>query len=137
MSVNVFEWATKNRVRFDSGRGAILSVEDLWQLPLKAKTANSVSLDEVAKFIHRQIKENDELSFVDEKSTTDRTNELKFDLVKHIISVRKEEQKKAEQRKENKQRNELIQRILVEKEVSEFHEKSAEELRKILANSDD
>jgi len=61
----MFEKASRSKLRFMSTKG-LLTVEDLWDIPLTSK--NGVSLDDIAKSLHKQIKESEETSFVEEVS---------------------------------------------------------------------
>ncbi len=128
---DLFEWASKNRIRFEMPQGQQFSTEDLWGMPLKSKSANSPSLSVMARHVHSKIKETSELDFIEEKSVEDRTNERKLDILKHIIESRKEEQKKAEEQKLNKQQKEYIDQLLLDKKNEELRNKSPEELQRL------
>ena len=81
----MFEKASRLKLKFDTSKGQI-SVEDLWDLPL----TGNVSLDNIAISLDRQLKAREGVvSFV--KPVEAKVNELqlKFDVVKHIIDVKK------------------------------------------------
>lgn len=86
----MFEKATKIKLRFDSNLGR-LSVEDLWDLPLQTTKSNGTSLDSIARDVYKQIKESDTISFVDDTKNTNEELNLKLEILKHIITVKKEE----------------------------------------------
>lgn len=111
-TVNIFEVASRNAFRFNSDRGA-LTVEDLWKLPLSGKT---LSLDSVAKGINRQLKAEEEDSFVTPKKDT-ATQELstKLEILKHIIAVRQEENSRRIQEVERAERVRKLTEVLESK----------------------
>jgi hypothetical protein len=86
-----FMQATRIKLRFASTRG-LLSVEDLWDLPLTS-TKNEPNLDSIAIDLYTRTKTQHITSFVNNSSTVSPTDELAFDIVKYIISVRMEEDK--------------------------------------------
>jgi hypothetical protein len=86
---NIFEKASRDAIRFTSNKGE-LSTEQLWQLPLQA--ANGFDLDHVARTVNNALKASSEESFVSTVSNPLKDGlELKLEIVKHIIAVRKEE----------------------------------------------
>lgn len=106
--LNIFEYATRNALRFPSEKGQLsLTVEDLWNLPLKSD--RNVSLDSVAKNTHKQIAEATTESFVDDAPKVSKELTIRMDIIKHIISVRKDENAKKE---DQKQKAELRQKLL-------------------------
>ena len=77
----MFEKATRIKLRFESKKG-LLSVEQLWDLPLN-------SLDEIAISLNKEVKDISEVSFI--KPLSNNKNKeltLKFNIVKHIIDVK-------------------------------------------------
>ena len=84
---NIFEQASRTPLRFGTGQGPV-STEDLWNLPLQSKPGSTrTSLDDIAKILHKQLKESEETSFVTPTKTTDPVTQLCFDIVKHIIEA--------------------------------------------------
>src|SRR5882724_10767188 len=102
---DLFQAASRQKLRFETPRG-LLSIEDLWDLPLTS--ARSVSLDTIALDLHAELKAaTDVVSFVDQTAKPDEILQLKFDLVKYVIDVRKAEAletRQAAERREAKQR---------------------------------
>lgn len=131
MSNSIFERATKKKLRFESPLG-MLSVEDIWDLPLTSRTSKKASLDDLAKSLNRQIKENEEESFVVKKTQANSDLNLRFDIVKHIIEVRMEEADAREKAAQNKAREQRILEILAKKEDEDLLNKSKEELEALL-----
>jgi len=84
--VNVFEVASRKKVRFDTPVGQ-LSVEDLWDLPLTSKTGR-INLDDMAREFHSRMEATAATSFVETSTSTDEAAELGFALVKHVIDVK-------------------------------------------------
>ena len=88
--MNIFELASREAYRFESTKG-LLTVEDLWSLPLTTTRSNGASLDSVAKEINKQLKSSEEESFVTQRTSKDVTLTSKLELVKHIIAVKMQE----------------------------------------------
>ena len=83
---NVFEKASRAKLRFETARGN-LSVEQLWDLPLDK---GEVNLYNLAQDLLTQVadKPAEKLSFFSKAIAVDETAELKFEIVKHIVTVR-------------------------------------------------
>lgn len=124
----MFEKASRMKLRFSTPVG-LLSTEDLWDIPLIGK---KVCLDDLAKSLNKELKENGGESFV---LKTNRVNEeltLKFEIVKHVISVRLAEQEAMENVKRLKEKKQKIMEIMVEKENESLKGKSLDELKTLL-----
>jgi hypothetical protein len=127
----MFDVATRKKLRFDTTVGA-LSVEDLWDLPLTS--ARKPSLDAIALDLHMQLKGNaDVVSFVDETAKADPVVQLKFDIVKHIIDVRKKENADALAARDRARTKEQLLAALERRQSTNLENMSEEELRKRLA----
>jgi H2-forming N5,N10-methylenetetrahydromethanopterin dehydrogenase-like enzyme len=124
---NLFENASRKALRFPTERG-MLSVEQLWQLPL---TGQTFSLDGLAKAVNKELRESSEESFVTEKSSQSGELEIKLEILKHIIAVRKDEAKERERRLAAAQQLKKIDEIIESKEDDALRNKSPEELRKL------
>ena len=86
---NIFELASREKLRFNTGRLQV-TVEQLWELPLTG--ANS--LDTLAVELDAAIRNTAPRSFVTNSATAaDKTLQLQFDIVKHVIDVRVAERK--------------------------------------------
>lgn len=130
MSANIFEIATRAKLRFASPRFASLTTEDLFDLSL-------TQLDEVAKGINRQINAEKEESFLSKNKNAARKDlELKLEIVKSVIETI-ETEKAAAVAAQNKarERQKLID-ALAEAEHREVQSKTPEELRAELAALD-
>lgn len=125
----MFEKAARLKLRFQTSRG-LLSVEDLWDLPLTSKTGQ-LTLDQVAKDLHRELKASaEETSFV-EPHAHSKSDELQlgFDIVKHVIEVRLVEQKKSAEALLKRETKKKILEIIESKQDQELQSKSLEELK--------
>lgn len=104
---DLFIKATRKHYKFKSNVG-LLNVEDLWDLDLNNKS--NLDLDTIAKTLNKEIKTNEEESFVATKSTKNSDLEAKLEIVKYIIKVKLEE---AETRKnaadKKRQKDELFE----------------------------
>ena len=128
--MNIFEQATRNQTRFTSIKG-LLTVEDLWQLPLQSKTG--FDLDSVAKEANRQLKEVTEESFVSTTTNPSKAvNELRLEVVKHIIAVKMAENEAKRTAADKVAKREKILGILASKEEDALKGMTREELLKQL-----
>ena len=124
--VNMFERATRNKLRVATPKGASMEVEDLWDLKLEDLAATLTGLN-------HQIKDLGEENYLEE--TDNKATEIlkfKFSVVKHILDTKKEEKKAAaDAAKVRKERNK-IEGLIAQKEDEELSNKSPEELRDML-----
>ena len=125
----MFDKAFRQKLRFESSMGQ-LSVEDLWDLPLTARSGKA-NLDDIAKELHHQLKNGDDISFVIQSKKSDETIQLKFDIVKHIIDVRLAEQSAAETLRSNKEKKQQLLAIISQKENEGLMNTSLDELKKM------
>jgi len=109
----MFEKAARMKLRFDSKKGP-LTIEDLWDLPLESTVSTKLTLNSVAILAHQAIKASEEVNFVRPGARTDETAQLRMDIIKHIIDVRKQEiaavRNAAEIQKQNQKIMEIIDR---------------------------
>jgi hypothetical protein len=128
----MFDVATRQKLRFDSPKG-LLSVEDLWDLPLTSTTGRA-NLDEIALSLHKRLRNTaDVVSFVDEQAKTDPVSQLKFDIVKHVIETRKKENADALAAKNKAETKQRLLEVLAKKRDSSLEAMSEEDLLKKLA----
>jgi hypothetical protein len=124
----MFEKASRLKLRFDSPRGR-LTAEDLWDLPL---IGGDACLDDIAKVLHRELEDDSQESFVILTNEPNVELQLKFGLVKHVIDVRLQEQKVAENVEAMRQKKQQLLAIIVEKESENLKGKGIDELRELL-----
>lgn len=129
---NIFEKATRLKLRFLTSVG-LISIEELWDLPLTAGFKNP-NLDKIARDVHGALKLKDEISFVDVRPDPEKAElQLKLDILKHIIGVKMEEKKLAEESAANAERKRRILIALEQKQESALTQMSEEDLRAELA----
>lgn len=129
--MEMFEQASRLKLRISTTKGE-LSVEDLWDLPLTSMSGKA-NLNDIAKGLHRKLKNSDEISFVDAVVSTDTVTQLSFDLVKHVIDVRLAENVIAATLRDNKEKKAKILEILARKEDESLLSASPEDLRAMIA----
>lgn len=125
--MELFEKATRKQLRFNTPVGQ-LSTEDMWALPLTSSKSRP-NLDDVARDLHKQLKNGDDVSFVHEDRKSDETTQLKFDIVKHIIDVKLEEKKRADEARANAERKQKILSIIADREDEQLKSMSMDELK--------
>lgn len=129
VEMNLAEKATRYKYRFPSVNGD-LTMEALWGLPLSTEKSNRASLNDVAKTINRQLKDEEEESFVGEPSANTTMLREKLEIVKRIIEVRKHENVLAVQRSKDRERLETINRLIEQKELETLEAKDIEALKR-------
>lgn len=128
---NMFEIATRTKLRFQSTKGE-LSIEQLWDVPLRSK--DDFNLDTVAKTVNKALKTISEESFVSTKKSTAQTKqEMALDIVKYVIQTKLDEEDAAATRAANKVKKEKLLAILAEKQDGKLSELSEKELQKQIA----
>lgn len=125
----MFEKATRQKLRFQTDKG-LLTVEDLWDLPLTS--LRGTNLDDIARKLHSDLKNYDNVSFVVKERKSDESIQLAFDIVKHIIDVKLVERDVAQQAAVNKERKQQIMQLIANKEQSALAELPLDELRKMV-----
>lgn len=121
---NIFEYATKNRLRFPC-KGS-QSTEDLWSLSVE-------ELDKLFKLLNAKAKQLDEESLLEKKNEDDKILEIQIAIVKHIVAVKLEEKVAREKAVENKAKKQKILEILASREDKVLENTTDEALRKMLA----
>jgi hypothetical protein len=113
---NIFEKASRVSLRFKSGDD-LLTVEDLWNLPLSSYRSDVVSIRRLGMIAHNSIKDANDNGFMPITSGIDETLQLQYDILTHIRDVKREENdiKKSNTRK--KEQKEKLLEILVNNTV--------------------
>jgi hypothetical protein len=122
MNTNIFEAATRQKLRFSSNRGGQVGVEDLWDLSLE-------ELDTIAKAINKQVKESSEESFIYKQSTSDKKLKLRLDVVVSVINTKLEEDEKRKAASERKAKRNQILELMSQKENEALGKKSLAALK--------
>ena len=125
--MNMFEQATRLKLRFAVGTRVNLTVENLWDLPLT--NVKGEDLDHIAIELQEKLSTN-EKSFVVQQSKSKETqvNQLKFDIVKYIIDVRLEEQKVANLERQRAQEIATLKELQKQAKIRDLQNLSSEEI---------
>jgi hypothetical protein len=124
--MDIFEKAARRKLRFETQQG-MLSVEDLWDLPLTSKTR--ANLDSLACAVYKRIEQSERMSFVAEAKPADSDAILALDILKRVIAVKQNEAAEAAARREMGKQKEKIMEIIERKEDQKLESASVEELR--------
>lgn len=127
-TTNIFEYAVRNKVRFPFK--GMISVEDLWDLSL-------TNLDSIYKTLNKEIKQSEEESLLATKTSVDTELEVQIAIIKHIVSVKLEEQEAREKAAAKKAQKQKIMSIIATKEDEELQNTSVENLKKMLDELND
>ena len=118
--------AARNKFRFNSSKG-LLTFEQLWDVPLTSKNS-SFSLDDIAKEIYKDVKEGEEVSFVNTRSVKSTEASDRLELVKYVTSVRKAEIEAREDQMKKQEEKKKIMEILERKKDASLENLSEEQL---------
>lgn len=127
----MFEKATRMKLRFTTSVG-LLSVEDIWDLPLVTRRKNASCLDDLAKTLNKELKNSGEESFVLKRTNPNKELQLKFEIVKYIIGVKLAEREVVDNAKKTKEKKEQIMALIAEKKTESLKGKSVEELEALI-----
>ncbi|MHA1302118.1 MAG: hypothetical protein ACTSPI_00250 [Candidatus Heimdallarchaeaceae archaeon] len=128
----MFEKTTRLKLRFETVRGNV-TAEDLWDMPLLSR--DNFNLDTVARVLHKEVKESDEISFVKSSSNSKAALlELRFDIVKHVIATKLKESEAREAFVVKKEKKDFLLRLIKDKKEDAFKDKSVDDLEKELEN---
>lgn len=119
----MFEKAARLKLRFDYK--GLCSVEDLWDLPLKA-------LDTIYKALNAQNKARKEESLLEVQSEEDELLTLKIHIVKRVVEVRLQEKKDREALVARKEQKQKLLGIIAEKQDESLRSMSIEDLTKLV-----
>lgn len=126
----MFEIASRKKLRVKTSIGE-LTVEQLWDLPLTS--TRGVNLDDIAIRLSQEITKQ-QLSFVsDNAKKEDADLKVLFDIVIHIIEVRKNEAKAAQEKASNLSMLKMLKELRAEKQTESLKSLSQEELDKKIA----
>lgn len=129
--MDIFERAVRQKLRFESSRGELMA-EDLFDLPLTAKGSNP-SLDAMTREVYLDLKDIDEVSFVDERPNPKKADlQLRFDILKFVIDDKKAKAKLAEDRAARQARKQKLLAALESRESADLAGMSKEDIKKEL-----
>lgn len=126
---NVIEQAVRQKLRFESTKGH-LTVEQLFDLPFTSKSG--CDLQTVASQCNQELKALGEEDFVGASKPANSLAQLKLDVVKHVIAVKKVEADMASQRSAKAAQKQKLLSLLAEKQDEELANKSPEELQAMI-----
>lgn len=124
----MFEKASRVKLRFRTQRG-LITAEDLWDLPL---TGGAMSLDSIAKALSRELKTDEEESFVLKQTRANTTLILKLDIVKRVIEFKLAKAERSSTRAANRVKRERLLGILAKKEDAADENMSQASLRRMI-----
>lgn len=125
---SMFEFATRNKIRFSSPRGE-LSVEALWDVPLRSK--DGFDLNTVAKASSKALKAISEENFVETTKTAEHSRlEAAMSIVEHVIETKLDEEAAAKTRADNRAKKATLLQALAEKQAGKLSAMSEKELQK-------
>ena len=128
--MNIFEKASKLKLRFTIN--GTISVEDLWDLPLTSRSG--VDLNTLAQSIYAKLRTAEVPDFVGNggtsTTTTDELNQLRLDLVKHVIAHKREASQANEAAAARLSEVNRLDALIAEKRDAETRMLSIEELEK-------
>jgi hypothetical protein len=129
---NLFLVASRRKFRFTSVRGD-LTAEQLWDLPLKS-SSNQFDLDSIARALNRELKAEEEESFVVLRSSPKVTLlRDKLNLVKEIIAIKIDDARIEAERKERAARRSTLLDALEQKEKAALLQMTPEQIKEELA----
>ena len=121
----MFKQASRMKLRFATSKGN-LSVEDLWDLSLPVLDKLAVSYDE-------ELAKSPRKSFISNDSPKNDELELKFNIVKDIITDKLKEKADRDQAKQKAAEKAKLLDLLDKKQSEKLENLSEEELRQHLA----
>ena len=132
---NLFRKAIENKWRFSVPGRNVLSLEELYDLPLSGN--NGTNLDTVANVINNQLQaKRGKVSFVTNNTQNDREVaelEDKLDLVKDVIQVKLERNAARQEQVAKASEKAMLEGLLAQKQAEALANLSEEEIRKRLA----
>ena len=131
--MNIFEQATRAKIRYHSPNG-LIGVEDLWDLPLTSLNSKRANLDDIARDLDFKLKSTTSISFVSDVSEVNEQIKLAFDVVIHVINTKIAEQKAAQEAVAIREKKQKIMAIIEQKSDMRLADSSLEELQATLAS---
>ena len=137
MATNIFEYATRNKLRFASARGE-LTIEQLWDVPLRSKAGDDFNLNAIAKVANKALKDVTEESFVETERTPAHARfENTLEVVKYVIDAKLADEDAAKKRAENKVKKEKLLAALEKRQDEKLDDLSIRDLQRQIAALDE
>ena len=124
----MFEKASRLKLRISTNKG-VITVEDLWDLPLTSTRSNVLSLQTVARGIAATIRNEVEEDFVGDTTNENEIANLQMGIVKHVIAVKKVENAAKVAARANEAHNAQIDDLIAAKQFEAKKEMTVEELQ--------
>lgn len=135
MELNIFELASRQKLRFETNRGPI-TTEQLWDLPLTSK--NGFDLDSVGQTIIIELESTTTRSLVKTAPNPRATQlNLQLDIIKHVIAVKQAENAAKLQAAEKAAKREKLVAALANQEDKALANLTPEQIRAELAKLDE
>lgn len=136
--MDIFETASRLKLRFDTGKGGLISADDLWDLPLEdGKGRDIVCLDKIAMNVHALLQKTEgQVSFVPSRRTKVSAAghlQLMLDVLKRVIEVKVEERDEQEKTRERAALKQTLLGIIANKKRTALENETIEDLEKRLA----
>jgi len=120
--MEMFEKATRMKLRFDVPTIGRVTAEDLWDLSPEL-------LDSTYKRLSSIKKQTEEDSLLGSKSKENKRVSLSIEIVKHVFQIKDEEAKKRALVRENAEQRRKLLEMIAAKQDKELDTKSVEELQ--------
>jgi hypothetical protein len=112
MSDNIFYRASRTKLRFQSEQG-LLTVEDLWDLPITTTRAKAASLETVGNTLLRRQQELGATSILQGRPSAERiTVDLAIEIVREVIRVKQLEAADAERQAQNRSERARLEALI-------------------------
>lgn len=121
----MFEKASRLKVRFDFK--GLCTVEDLWDL-------NVQQLDSIYQNLVKEYDSQQGVSLLNNTSNASRLTKLKIDLVKHVVTVKLQEEEERKDKTMKLAKKQQLLEIIEQKQNQEFTNMSLEELQELVSN---
>jgi len=125
MAKELFEKATRAKLRFDTVKG-VIATEDLWDFNLE-------QLNVIAKGLNQEVKTLEEEDFLEETKPENTKAALAFKVVLHILTVKKAERDDKIASAENKETKDKLLGALARKQDSALDNMTEKQLEKAIA----
>ena len=121
--MSIYKQASEIKLRFNTSKG-VLSVEQLWDL-------SQAQLETVIKSVKKTLNTSTDtgLEFLEETSTVDPIEELRFNILKDVYITKKAAAETLRKAKDVKEHNEKIMSLIKQKEEEDLGKLSVDELR--------
>lgn len=118
--MDIYKKASKDGLRITTNKG-LLSVEQLWSLPVEA-------LDDIAVGLQTTVKKSAKKSFLETRTGTDAIAKLAFDIVLDILETKVKSSNTAAKAAETRAHNMKIDDLIAAKQDEALANLSVEEL---------